>query len=154
MKTKEEKGAKIMYNASAEFYHSERLNKKSEGQFYNALTEMQALLKMIGNVKNKKVSDWGCGSGIYIKILSKKGANIKGFDISKEMIKIAKKDNPNTDLRVGSGLNIPFSEKFDIVFPSLALHYLNNWDRALRGISRVLKNNGYFIFSIINPIKR
>src|SRR3989338_4625014 len=154
MKTKEEKGVKIMYDASAEFYHSERLNKKSECQFYNVLTEMPAMLKMMGNVKNKKVLDWGCGSGIYIKILSKNGAKIKGFDISKEMIKIAKKDNPDIDLRVGSGLNIPFSEKFDIVFASLALHYLNNWDKSLKEISKVLRKNGYFIFSIINPIKR
>ncbi len=34
MKTKEEKGAKAMYDVSAEFYHSERLNKESEGRFY------------------------------------------------------------------------------------------------------------------------
>ncbi|MEK6898959.1 MAG: class I SAM-dependent methyltransferase [Nanoarchaeota archaeon] len=68
------------------------------------------------------------------------------------MIKIANKDNPKLDLRVGSGLAIPFKETFDIVFASLALHYLRDWNKVFSEVSRVLKRGGIFIFSTGNPV--
>lgn len=151
---KEELGAKRMYDSSAGFYHSERLNKNAESRFYHDLTMIPGMLKALGNVRGKKVLDWGCGTGLYAKELKKRGAKVKGFDISEEMIRIAKDENPGVDFRVGSGLKIPFNERFDIVFASLALHYLNDWDKALKEISRVLKKNGIFIFSSTNPVRR
>lgn len=149
---KEEKHAKNLYNLMAQDYHGIRTKEKGVGKFFNESVEMPAMLKMLGNVKNKKILDWGCGSGIYAKFLTKNGAIVKGFDISKEMIKIAKIDNPNLDLRVGSGNKIPFNEKFDIVFASLALHYLNDWSKLFKEIARILKDDGTFIFSVGNAL--
>jgi len=105
--TKEEKEAEAVYNKIAEHYHSHRTKKHPKGWFFNEMLEMPAMFELLGNVKGKKVLDFGCGSGIYAKILTKKGAIVKGFDISEEMLKIAKKDNPTLDLRQGSGYKIP-----------------------------------------------
>lgn len=154
MKTKEERQTKQTYNDMAKFYHEYRTTKFKGGWFFNEYLEMPAMLKTLGNVKGKKILDWGCGSGIYAKILDKKGAKIKGFDISEEMIKIARNDNPKLDLRVGSGLKIPFNEKFDIVFASLALHYLKDWDKVFKEVSRVLNKGGLFLFSDDNPVTK
>jgi SAM-dependent methyltransferase len=148
----EEKEAREKYNISAEAYHDWRTKANPHGWFYNELLEMPATLELLGNVRGKKILDFGCGSGIYAKLLTKKGAKIKGFDISPEMIKIAKKENPELDLRVGSGYNIPFNEKFDIVFASLVVHYLKDWDKMFKEIRRVLKDGGIFIFSTGNPV--
>ena len=153
MKAKEEKEARRLYNYIAEHYHNYRTKVNPEGWFFNEMLEMPATLELLGDVKGKKVLDWGCGSGIYAKLMTKKGAIVKGFDISEEMIKIAKRENPQLDLRIGSGLKIPFKEKFDIVIASLALHYLNNWNKALKEVSRVLKRGGFFIFSSGNPVE-
>jgi SAM-dependent methyltransferase len=98
------------------------------------------------------VLDFGCGSGIYANLLTKKGAKISGFDISSEMIKIAKQKNPLLDLRVGSGYNIPFQQKFDIVFASLAIGYMSNWNLVFKQVGKVLNKNGLFVFSTDNPI--
>jgi ubiquinone/menaquinone biosynthesis C-methylase UbiE len=119
---KDEKNTIKMYKGLAEEYHKTRAKKS----FYNEMTEMPAMMKMLGNVKNKKILDWGCGSGIYIKKLKSKGVSIKGFDISPEMVEIAKRNNPNIDIRIGSGINIPFNEKFDIILASLSLHYVTS----------------------------
>lgn len=147
----DEKDAKKAYETMANDYHKIRIKKGEIGKFYNEMLEMPTTLELLGNVKGKKVLDWGCGSGIYAKILTKKGAKVKGFDISPTMIKIAKEDNPKLDLRVGSGTKIPFKEKFDIVVASLAIHYLKDWNKVLKEVRRVLKKNGYFIFSVGNP---
>jgi ubiquinone/menaquinone biosynthesis C-methylase UbiE len=152
MQTREEKETEETYDAMAHYYHEYRTSKFKGGWFFNEYLEMPAMLKALGNVKGKKVLDWGCGSGIYAKILSKREANVKGFDISKEMLKIAKRDNPHLDLRVGSGYKIPFKEKFDIVFSSLALHYLKDFDKAFKEVHRVLNKGGVFLFSVANPI--
>ncbi len=147
---KDEKATVSMYKSLAEEYHGLRMKKS----LYNEMTEMPAMMKMLGNVKGKKILDWGCGSGIYIKKLKSKGANIKGFDISQKMVEIARKINPSTEIKIGSGTNIPFNEKFDIVFASLAIHYLKKLDKPFQEIARVLKSGGVFIFSTGNPIPK
>lgn len=148
----EEKETQKVYNEAAEFYHYGRTKKYPEGWFYNEMLEMPSVLELLGNVKGKKILDLGCGTGIYTKILTKKGALVKGFDISPEMIKIAKRENPQLDLKVGSAYDIPFGEKFDIVISSLVVHYLKDWDKLFAEVSRVLKTGGIFIFSTGNPV--
>jgi SAM-dependent methyltransferase len=148
----EEKEAVEKYNWLAEHYHNLRTKENPQGWFYNELLEMPATLELVGNAKGKKILDFGCGTGIYAKLLTKKGAKVKGFDISPEMIKIAKKENPKLDLRVGSGNKIPFKEKFDMVIAPLVLDYFSDWDRPFKEVSKVLKKRGYFVFSIGNPV--
>jgi len=146
----EEKSTKRGYNILASKYHEMRM--EGIGKFFNEYLEMPGTLELLGKVKGKKILDWGCGSGIYAKILSKRGAVVKGFDISEELIKIAKINNPDLDLRQGSGYKIPFNEKFDIVFASLAINYTKDWDKVFSEVKRVLNDKGIFIFSFGNPV--
>ncbi len=148
----DEKEARRKYNEIAEHYHNWRTKMNPKGWIYNELLEMPSILKLIGNGKGKKILDFGCGTGIYTKLLTKKGARVKGFDISPKMLKIAKKENPNLDLRVGSGNKIPFDEKFDIVLASLVIEYFNDWDKVFKQINKVLKKGGFFVFSMGNPV--
>ncbi|MSS74214.1 class I SAM-dependent methyltransferase [Candidatus Pacearchaeota archaeon] len=148
----EEREAIKNYNSSAEAYHNWRTKENPQGWFYNELLEMPSTLSLLGEVRDKKILDFGCGTGIYAKILTRMGAKLKGFDISKEMLDIAKRDNPILDLRLGSGYNIPFKEKFDIVLASLVVHYLKDWNNMFKEVSRVLNKGGYFIFSTGNPV--
>ena len=144
---KEEKEAKQIYNESAE-----NLREIGKGWFFKDFLETPAVLELLGNVKNKKVLDFGCGVGHYTKRLIKQGAKVKGFDISEGMVKIALEESPNADLKVGSGYKIPFNEKFDVVIAPLVLHYLSDWDKVFKEVKRVLKKEGVFIFSGYNPV--
>jgi SAM-dependent methyltransferase len=150
---KEEREAKKCYNKMADAYHASRVKRYPRGWFYNEMLEMPAMLSILGNVKGKKILDFGCGSGIYAKLLTKKGAIVKGFDISNKMISIAKKENPDILFKIGGGYNIPFKEKFDIVQASLVLDYFNDWNKVFKEVSRVLNKNGIFVFSTNNPIR-
>ncbi|MBU2523488.1 MAG: class I SAM-dependent methyltransferase [Nanoarchaeota archaeon] len=152
MKTKEEKESRKAYNSMAEWYNHVRTKMYPKGWFYNELLEMPATLELLGNVRGKKILDFGCGTGIYAKLLTKKGAKLKGFDLSDEMLKIARKNNPKLDLRQGSGYKIPFNEKFDMVYAALVIDYFKDWDKVFKQVSRVLKKGGIFIFSAGNPV--
>jgi SAM-dependent methyltransferase len=149
---KDEKKAIEQYGKSFRAYHEWRTKENPQGWFYNDYLEIPAVNELLGDIKGKKVLDFGCGTGIYVKVLVKKGAKVKGFDISEDMLVIAKEENPQLDLRRGSGYEIPFKEKFDIVLASLVVHYLKDWDKMFQEISRVLKKGGYFVFSTGNPV--
>jgi ubiquinone/menaquinone biosynthesis C-methylase UbiE len=148
----EEISAKKKYDSMAEEYHEMRTKKYPQGWFYNEMLEMPSVLELLGNVRGKKILDLGCGTGIYAKLLKKKGAMVKGFDISPEMIKIAKRENPTLELKIGSAYEIPFNEKFDTVLASLVVHYIEDWDKMFKEVRRVLKKGGVFIFSTGNPV--
>lgn len=152
MKTKEEIEASDSYNKSATYYHEYRTKMHPKGWFFNELLEMPATLELLGNLKGKHLLDFGCGTGIYAKLLTQKGAKVSGFDISSEMLAMAKKENPSLNLKLGSGYKIPFKEKFDIVQASLVLDHIKDWDKVLKEVYRVLKKDGIFVFSIGNPV--
>ncbi|NQV91024.1 class I SAM-dependent methyltransferase [Candidatus Woesearchaeota archaeon] len=123
---------------------------------YNRDIEVPAMVKLIGNVKNKVILDLGCGFGDHSLKLSKKGAKkIIGIDLSKELIKFANEQNiSNCKFEVGNidqKLKFPHNY-FDIVISGLAIHYIKNINQLFKEVKRVLKKNGTFVFSTGHPI--
>lgn len=141
------------YKDIGEEYYKSRKHKSGSSYFYNENLEMPTTLKLLGNVKDKKILDVGCGPGLYAKKLTKKSAKVKGIDLSEELIKIARQENPKLDFKVGDIEKLPYkNSEFDIVLATLVLGHLSNWDKALKEINRVLKKEGVFVFSGYNPV--
>jgi len=121
----------------------------------NKHIELPAMLKILGNIKDKKILDLGCGFGEHAKIYSRKGAKITGIDSSKKEIAYAKlRKIGNTNFIVGDILKkLPFRDNsFDIITSSLVLDYIKNLKKLFKECRRVLKKSGKMIFSIPNPI--
>ncbi len=145
--------ARKSYNRIARWYHELRTERYPSGWFYNEMLEMPTTLKLLGNIKGKEILDLGCGTGIYAKILTKRGAKVKGIDISEEMIKIARKENPKVEFKVGSMNKLPYRNKeFDIVLAALSISYLRDWNAVFKEVKRVLNDGGLFVFSTDNPV--
>jgi len=151
MKT-DEKEANEKYNQVAEHYHSWRTKVHPNGWMFNEHLEMPATFELLGDIKGKTILDIGCGGGIYAKKMTELGAEVKGFDLSEEMLVIAKKSNPKLDLRKGSFYKIPFKEKFDIAIAPLVIDYAKEWDLVFKQVNNHLVPRGYFIFSVGNPV--
>lgn len=148
---KDTKEAESVYNKIAKIYHNKRIN----GKDLNELSEQPATFSLLGNVKGKKVLDAGCGSGVYSKILAKKGAKVYGVELSSEMVDLAKKycANMNIEFKQGSINKLPYaSNTFDIVVASLVIHYLKKPETAFKEFYRVLKKGGILIFSTTHPV--
>jgi len=141
------------YNLLGEDYYNMRKHKKGATYFYNELTETPTTFKLIGNVKNKKILDLGCGPGFYLKHFRKRGAKVKGIDLSPELLKFAKLQNPSTEIILGDiTKKLPYKNaEFDIVNSSLVLGHIKNWRNILKEVHRILKKNGIFVFSIGVP---
>jgi ubiquinone/menaquinone biosynthesis C-methylase UbiE len=96
----------------------------------------------------------GCGSGEDCEELRKRGAKVSGIDLSSGLIDQAKLAYPGCDYYVGSMDNLGmFPDKsFDLVYSSLALHYLDDWRTLFSEVDRVLKKGGRFLFSMQHPL--
>ena len=147
------KETKNTYDKFGKVYHKKRHNPKEN--FYNEYLEMPAISSLLKNiVKKKKVLDLGCGSGIFSKKLRSWGAKVTGIDLSKTLINIAQKENPEINFFVGNAEKTKFKNKeFDIVVSGLMLHYLKNLKKSFLEVSRILKNDGLFVFSMNHPVR-
>lgn len=105
------------------------------------------------NVRGKFL-DVGCGAGAYTESLRHCQPQLKvyGVDISKTAIKKAKKDFPKIDFSVASAYRLPFPDCFfDVVVMKCVLEHLENPDKALTELRRVLKPKG--LFYSITPLE-
>ena len=116
----------------------------------NELIEIPIIKSMLPDLKGKKILDLGCGEGEMAKYFIESGAKkVVGIDVSQNMINEAqKKQDKNLEFKLLPMEEISsIDEKFDIVFSSLAFHYVEDYYKLMKDISKKLKKNGYLIFS-------
>jgi len=110
-----------------------------------AADKLERLLKYVDFKEKQKFLEIGCGNGAACKHIAEKyGLNVTGVDVDPEQIKNAIKGIEkiqNIQFFEGDSANLKFNDNYyDIVYSSGVLHHINNW-------KRVLKPNGYYIFS-------
>jgi SAM-dependent methyltransferase len=85
--------------------------------------------------EKSSVIEIGCGSGFLLKNL--KPTRGVGIDISPEMIRLAKTDNPDLEFYVMDAENINFESTFDYVVISDTLGYLEDIQRCFSGLKKI-----------------
>ncbi len=97
--------------------------------------------------------DIGAGCGWLLRYADKKGIEAIGIDIADKVIKENKWFDKFTKykakIKKGSIYKIPFADNsFDLVVVSEVLEHLDNPEKALKEVRRVLKKNGKFVLLI------
>ncbi|MFH1777342.1 MAG: class I SAM-dependent methyltransferase [Candidatus Omnitrophota bacterium] len=96
----------------------------------------------------KKILEIGCGEGVNTYYLSKKN-DIIGIDISEEVIVVARRRFPSVDYRVMNTERLEFTnDYFDQVYALDVLEHVDNLDRVIAEVWRVLRPGGEFIANI------
>lgn len=118
---------------------------KRKNKFY--YDNLKKLLKTLIPEK-RKVFEVGCGTGDLIKHLNPSFGI--GFDLSREMIKIAK-------LKNRSEKKVEFTAKwpegyFDYIFMSDVIEHLEDPKSTFNEISKLMNKNTRFICTMANPI--
>lgn len=135
-------------------YNNMRQEKRNTSA--NDLIEIPTIRLMLPPLTNKKILELGCGFGENCSYFILKGASyVLGTDISNNMINLAKETNQNEkiDYKVLAMEDISnIKEKFDLVVSSLAVHYIEDFDKLLNDVYELLNDGGYFIFSQEHPI--
>lgn len=122
----------------------------------NNLIEIPAMKKLLPPLRGKTILDLGCGCGDMDDYFIKKGAKrVVATDISENMINEAKKKHfsKKINFKVLKMEKISsIDEKFDIVYSSLAFHYIKDFNRLIKNIYNLLNPNGILVFSQESPL--
>lgn len=103
-------------------------------------------------LKGKKVLEVGCGTGGHAIFLKKKGFDIVGVDLNKEMLTVARKKSKSIKFYQGDMRKFNLKNKFDIVLCLFStMHYNQNYqelEKTLKNFHQHMKNNSLLIFDM------
>jgi SAM-dependent methyltransferase len=115
-------------------------------------------LRLLGDVKGKRVLDLGCGSGQASIALARQGAHAIALDASARQLARARELAEAEEVRVEwhrsdlADLAFLRADSIDVAFSSHALAEVEDLDRVLRQVHRVLLPGGAFVFSYEHPV--
>lgn len=137
-----------------QFSHEQALSRYENLVDKGLFTHEKEALEFFGQPP-AHVLDVGCGTGRTTKVLVEAGFDVTGIDISAEMVRRANQHIDGVTFCVADAVNIPFDElSFDhVLFSYNGLDYIPTQEerkQALRELWRVLRTDGYFVFSSHN----
>lgn len=118
--------------------------------------EWRTLKEVLPDFSGQKVLDLGCGYGWHCAYAAAEGASyVLGTDISGKMLEIAREKNSAGVIQYRQAamedLEFP-DESFDVIFSSLAFHYVKDFGALAGKIYRWLATGGKFVFSVEHPV--
>lgn len=93
--------------------------------------------------------DAGCGTGIHLNLLRKRGFDVAGFDLRKQMVDVARRRNPGIEIITGDMRNFPLDRRVHGISAMYgAINYIDDegdFRRVLKGFSAHLTEDGVAI---------
>lgn len=105
----------------------------------------EELVELLAPKEGERILDLGCGTGDLSDLISRNGATVTGLDNSPEMIEAARKKYPTIQFDIASADDFHVTEKFDAVFSNATLHWVLNFEAAVKCIYASLKPGGRFV---------
>lgn len=151
-----DKNIKKWWDEYADYYQASSKIKTSIAH-YGPFSPDERELNLLGNVRNKKILELGCGGGQCSIAFAKKGAKCTAIDFSENQLKFADKLAKDAEVKINfiksdiQKFKFKKNEKFDIVFSSFALQFIPNLELCFKSINKILKTGGLFVFSLDHP---
>ena len=113
---------------------------------------INALVPLAG----KRVLDVGCGGGILAEAIAKKGANIKGIDLSEKALKVAELHSLESGVQVSyeliaaEALAAREAGQYDVVTCMEMLEHVPDPSAIVQACATLVKPGGRLFFSTLN----
>ncbi len=118
--------------------------------------EWPTLRSMLPSLEGLRVLDLGCGFGWFARWAREMGAeSVVGVDLSEKMLDRARAltHDPLVTYCQANIENLTLPDaSFDLVYSSLALHYLEDFSAVCSTIHKLLVPSGHLVFSVEHPI--
>lgn len=103
------------------------------------------VLELLDPQPGERIVDLGCGTGHLTDKIAEAGAEVIGVDLSPEMIAQAREKYPALRFEVMDARELALNGRFDAVFSNATLHWINEPERVITGIMKLLKPGGRFV---------
>lgn len=135
------------------------LYRKAKEWPWRSRIEAYSLLKLMGDVRSKKVLDAACGEGHYTRLIRRAGAaEVVGLDISRRMIELARAEERRTPLGISYVVEdasaVAPRPEFDLPVAAWLPVYARDRDHLLRmceGLASRPRSGGRLISLVGNP---
>jgi len=143
-----------IYDDERFFAGYSRLPRSVEG--LDGAPEWPALRALLPDLRGLDVLDLGCGFGWFCRWARQQGAaHVLGVDVSEKMLARARATTEDPAITYSRAdlerLQLP-AASFDLVYSSLALHYVEALDRLMATMHRSLVHGGRLVLSVEHPI--
>ncbi|HUA32494.1 MAG TPA: class I SAM-dependent methyltransferase [Candidatus Binataceae bacterium] len=146
--------AQNIYDTDEFFANYSKLPRSIDG--LAAAPEWPSLRAMLPDIRGRKVLDLGCGFGWFCRWARENGASeILGIDLSEKMLARAASATNDSAItyRKADLEHVELSAQyFDLVYSSLAFHYVKNFNALIASIHKSLKPGASLVFSVEHPI--
>ena len=138
------KDNKTYYDDFAGWYERER-----HGGYHALIDNLQTdLVKSL--CTDREILEVGCGTGMILKEVQPIARRAVGIDISSGML--AQAQARGLEVVEGSATELPFEDaSFDVVYSFKVLAHVEEIERALQEIARVLRPGGHAVLEFYNP---
>lgn len=138
-----------------EFFNSYSETRKNENS-HNTLIEQPAMRSLLPDLNGKTVLELGCGYGENaIDFISRGAKNVVAIDLSEKMLSVAKRENSHpcvNYLQLDMADIDKIGGEFDLVYSSLAFHYVEDFAGLMKKVYKKLKKGGILLFSQEHPL--
>lgn len=114
---------------------------------------LPGIVEFLGDLRDKRVVEYGCGLGKLTVLLARSGAHVSAFDLSESSIDVARQRarlvgvEDRITFSVAPGEALPFMDaSFDLAFGKAVLHHLDPTASA-KELARILRPGGRAAFS-------
>ncbi len=117
----------------------------------------QAVEALMGEVAGRRVCDLACGQGRVARHLADLGAHVVGIDLSAKLLAIARRHEQTAPRGIeyaqadAQSLIGVADGAFDGVVCHMSLMDIADLAPTLRGVARILRPGGWFVFAILHP---
>jgi ubiquinone/menaquinone biosynthesis C-methylase UbiE len=142
-----------IYDDQEFFAGYSRLRRSVEG--LDGAPEWPALRALLPDLHGLNVLDLGCGFGWFCRWACQRGAaSVLGIDVSERMLAQAKETTDASITYIKADMeHLELQPKsFDVVYSSLALHYVENLTALMVQAHRSLVPGGALVFSVEHPV--
>jgi SAM-dependent methyltransferase len=119
----------------------------------------EADLRLCGTLKGRRVLDVGCGAGENAVAMARQGAHVIAIDASSAQLALARKLAAEAEAKVewheGDAADLAFlrADSIDLALAAGVVHEVEDLDRLLRQVHRVLRAGSPFIFTYEHPMR-
>jgi len=129
--------------------HAEEL-RFDDAEYLDHETWIRPAFAQLGDLRGKRVLDYGCGHGMASVVMARAGACVNAFDLSSEYVEEAERradaNGVSIEFQSADAEHLPYAnESFDVIWGNAILHHLDI-DQAAKELKRVLKPGGVAVF--------
>jgi 2-polyprenyl-3-methyl-5-hydroxy-6-metoxy-1,4-benzoquinol methylase len=129
---------------------------QSHDFFIEAKAEVTANLisERCGDIRQTKILDVGCGTGVFSGCMARRGVQVHGIDVAEKVVERARDAVPSGSFSTYDGQHIPHpDDEFDVVIAVNVFHHIQPGmrDTLLADMRRVTRRGGVTMLMEHNP---